>query len=159
MPTFNVHFFILLYWNHFLLLWTSKQTNLQYKYLFHKLLKQSPPLQVVYKPWLINIPTPLSLSPLLFLFLLPLVDKLEKWSTSWRAASPSSSGCSQSRPHLSPLFSPSVSFFISCNASDSCFQAILAFLTNHVTSKSSISLSVLLWWKEEKTLLCLKQPG
>ena len=42
---------ILLYWNRFLLLWTSKQTNLQYKYLFHKL---SLPLQVVTYFWLLR---------------------------------------------------------------------------------------------------------
>ena len=39
----------------FLLLWTSKQTNKESYSLFHKLLKQTLPLQVVYKPGLNEI--------------------------------------------------------------------------------------------------------
>ena len=40
---------ILLYWSRFLLLWTRKP-NKQTKVYFHKLSRQTPPPQVVYKP-------------------------------------------------------------------------------------------------------------
>ena len=45
---------ILLYWSRFLLLWTQ-MPNKQTKVYFHELSRPTPPPQVVYKPWLINI--------------------------------------------------------------------------------------------------------
>ena len=40
----------LVYWSRFLLHWTNKQSKLTNNNVFHKLSRQAPPLQVVYKP-------------------------------------------------------------------------------------------------------------
>ena len=74
LATFHWNFlFIFVYCSCFLLLWTNKQS---YKHLFHKLSKQTLPLQVVYKPWL----------KLSFMSLLIYVDHLtrgRKFALAW----------------------------------------------------------------------------